>query len=52
MRDLKCRSVILWIRPLRPDEREAWQPLWQAYLTFYESSVLAGDNRCAVDAVA
>lgn len=27
------------IRPLRPDEREAWEPLWQAYLTFYESSV-------------
>ena len=30
----------LVIRLLRPDEREAWQPLWQAYLTFYESSVL------------
>ena len=30
----------LLIRPLRPDEREAWQPIWQAYLTFYESSVL------------
>ena len=30
----------LVIRPLRPNEREAWQPLWQAYLTFYVSSVL------------
>ena len=29
----------LVIRPLRPDERGAWEPLWQAYLTFYESSV-------------
>lgn len=30
----------LVIRPLRPDEREAWEPFWQAYLTFYESSAL------------
>lgn len=29
----------LVIRSLLPDEREAWEPLWQAYLTFYESSV-------------
>ena len=29
----------LVIRPLRPSEREAWEPFWQAYLTFYESSV-------------
>ncbi len=29
----------LVIRPLRPDERGAWEPLWQAYLTFYEFSV-------------
>ena len=29
----------LLVRPLRPDERGAWEPLWQAYLTFYESSV-------------
>jgi GNAT superfamily N-acetyltransferase len=28
-------------RLLRPDEREAWEPLWQGYLTFYESSVPA-----------
>ncbi len=27
------------IRPLRRDEYEAWFPLWQAYLTFYEASV-------------
>ena len=27
------------VRPLRPDEREAWEPLWQGYLTFYESVV-------------
>jgi GNAT superfamily N-acetyltransferase len=29
----------LVIRPLRPDERDAWEPLWQGYLTFYESQV-------------
>ena len=29
----------LEVRPLQRDERQAWEPLWQAYLTFYESSV-------------
>ena len=29
----------LSIRPLRSDERGEWEPLWQGYLTFYESSV-------------
>jgi GNAT superfamily N-acetyltransferase len=28
----------LTIRPIRPDERAAWEPLWRGYLTFYESS--------------
>jgi GNAT superfamily N-acetyltransferase len=27
------------VRALRPDERHAWEPLWQGYLTFYESAV-------------
>ncbi len=27
------------VRPLRRDEYEAWLPLWQGYLTFYEASV-------------
>ena len=27
------------IRPIRPDEREAWEPLWAGYLTFYETAV-------------
>ncbi len=27
------------IRPLRPDERAAWEPLWNGYLTFYETAV-------------
>lgn len=27
------------IRPVRTDERAAWEPLWQGYLTFYETSV-------------
>jgi GNAT superfamily N-acetyltransferase len=29
----------LAIRPLRPDEREAWEPLWHGYLSFYETRV-------------
>jgi len=27
------------IRPIRPEEREAWEPLWAGYLTFYETAV-------------
>lgn len=27
------------IRPLQPEDRPQWQPLWRAYLTFYETSV-------------
>jgi GNAT superfamily N-acetyltransferase len=26
------------VRPVSPDERAAWEPLWQGYLRFYESS--------------
>ena len=29
------------VRLLRPDEREAWEPLWSGYLTFYETAVTA-----------
>ena len=29
----------LVIRPINPDERAAWEPLWQGYLTFYEAQV-------------
>lgn len=29
------------IRPVRIDERSAWEPLWQGYLTFYKTSVPA-----------
>lgn len=29
----------LRVRPLRPDERAAWEPLWNGYLTFYETKV-------------
>jgi GNAT superfamily N-acetyltransferase len=25
------------IRPLTPEDRAAWEPLWQGYLTFYET---------------
>ena len=27
------------VRPLGADERDAWEPLWAGYLTFYESAV-------------
>ena len=30
------------VRPLRPADRAAWEPLWQGYLTFYRAS-LASD---------
>ena len=32
-------AIDLVIRPIGPDERAAWEPLWIGYLTFYESSV-------------
>ena len=31
--------AIVDVRPLRPEELEAWEPLWQGYLTFYETSL-------------
>ena len=27
------------IRPIAPDDAEAWRPLWRAYLEFYETEV-------------
>ncbi|MFL6815557.1 MAG: GNAT family N-acetyltransferase [Bradyrhizobium sp.] len=30
------------IRPVRPGDRAAWEPLWQGYLTFYKAT-LASD---------
>ena len=27
------------VRPIRADERAAWEPLWAGYLTFYETAV-------------
>lgn len=32
---------MLQIRPFRPDDCAAWEPLWQGYLTFYKSSLPA-----------
>jgi len=29
------------IRPLTPDDRKAWEPLWQGYLTFYKTTAPA-----------
>lgn len=30
---------MLQIRPFRPEDRQAWEPLWQGYLTFYKASL-------------
>ncbi|MGX6446900.1 N-acetyltransferase family protein [Patulibacter sp. S7RM1-6] len=27
------------VRPLRPDDRDAWQPLWDGYLRFYREEL-------------
>ena len=27
------------VRPVQPDDRAAWEPLWQGYLTFYEATL-------------
>jgi GNAT superfamily N-acetyltransferase len=29
------------IRPVGPDERAAWEPLWQGYLAFYQATLAA-----------
>jgi GNAT superfamily N-acetyltransferase len=34
-------SNMIQIRPFHPDDRAAWEPLWQGYLTFYKSSLPA-----------
>jgi GNAT superfamily N-acetyltransferase len=31
--------VSIDVRALRADERAAWEPLWQGYLTFYKATV-------------
>ena len=33
------RNVV--VKPVGPDEREVWEPLWAGYLTFYKTSVPA-----------
>jgi GNAT superfamily N-acetyltransferase len=35
----------LIIRSLDPNEREAWEPLWNGYLTFYDSQVSSETTR-------
>jgi len=30
---------MIHIRPLTFDDRQAWEPLWQGYLTFYKSTL-------------
>lgn len=38
MSDAAAKIVV---RPLLPDDRAAWEPLWQGYLAFYKASVPA-----------
>lgn len=33
------------VRPLRPDDREQWLPLWEGYNTFYKRAIEAGVTR-------
>ncbi len=33
------RYMVIDIRPFRLEDREAWEPLWQGYLTFYQSTL-------------
>ena len=37
------------IRRLEPADRDQWEPLWQAYLTFYEASVPDDVTSCTWD---
>ena len=34
--------VTILIRPLVPADRPAWEPLWDAYLTFYDTTLAVG----------
>ena len=32
------------IRPVGADERAAWEPLWNGYLTFYKATLTSEQN--------
>jgi len=32
------------IRPVGPDERDAWEPLWNGYLDFYKATLTPGTS--------
>ena len=40
------------IRPVGQNERGAWEPLWQGYLTFYKAALYAGAERSHLEAAA
>ena len=40
------------IRPLRPADRGAWQPLWDGYLRFYREELPAGTTDVAFERLA
>ncbi len=42
MTDAQVPAEALVIRRLMPADRAAWEPLWQAYLTFYKQELPAG----------
>ena len=37
-------SVTVEIRPVGQNERTAWEPLWQGYLTFYKAALSPEQN--------
>jgi len=38
---LNLQPSSIQVRSLRPEDRDAWEPLWQGYLAFYQSSLPA-----------
>ncbi len=42
---MPARDIV--IRPIRTDERDAWEPLWKAYQVFYETRLSDETNDAA-----
>lgn len=40
------------VRPLRPDDRSAWDPLWEGYLRFYRATLTVAQTDHAFDRLA
>ena len=42
-----ARPANVVIRPVGPDERAAWEPLWNGYLAFYKATLAPGASDVA-----